>query len=132
MPKTILLKTGLTVLILLAILTGGEFILQFLEEAADLALEFMQFVLIYLYQSIFGLDHAQAQNKAAWTSLFIIVLAVFVAAIKLVPIIRRKIAKTSTQIGAALGWWRTLGWFKKSVAVSGGLIALTLLVVLFL
>lgn len=122
------IRYGLPVFFLISAVVAGELMIEGLIELADLLLELSQHVLTSFYSKVFELDHLEAQHKAAWTSMitFIIVLILTIRA--LAPKVARKIEEGKVRYRerreALRIWWRSLGWFKKTAYVGGGVAVL--------
>ncbi|UZR29922.1 hypothetical protein [Methylococcus mesophilus] len=126
--KRKLIRYGLPAIFLISAVFAGELMLEGLIEFADLLLELSQHALTTFYSKVFELDHLEAQHKAAWTSMITFIIVLILAVRKLAPKVALKIEEGKARFRnrrEAIGtWWRSLGWFKKTAYVSGGVAVL--------
>ncbi|QJD30293.1 hypothetical protein [Methylococcus geothermalis] len=126
--KRKLIRYGLPIIFLISAVFAGELMLEGLIEFADLLLELSQHALITFYSKVFGLDHLEAQHKAAWTSMITFIIVLILTIRKLAPKVALKIEEGKAwyrdRRDALRAWWRSLGWLKKTAYLSGGLAVL--------
>lgn len=126
--KRKLIRYGLPAIFLISAVFAGELMLEGLIEFADLLLELSQHALTTFYSKVFELDHLEAQHKAAWTSMITFIIVLILAVRKLAPKVALKIEEGKAWFRnrreAIRTWWRSLGWFKKTAYVGGGVAVL--------
>lgn len=126
--KRKMIRMGFIVAIIFALIFAGEWLIEGLVEFADLMLELSQAVLSAFFETALELDHGEAQQKAAWTTLLLGIAFGALALKWLIPWGRRKAkavrAWMNQRAESIQSWWKSMSYFKKAAYLAVGLLTL--------
>jgi hypothetical protein len=126
--KRKMIRAGLIAAVVFTSILAGEWLVEGLIEFADLLLELSQAVLSALFEAVLELDHGEAQQKAAWTTLLLGIAFCALALRWLIPWGRRRAEAIRGWMGqraeSIRSWWKSMSYFKKAACFAGGVLVL--------
>lgn len=112
------------VVVLIAIIAGGDLIFVVLEEAVELVVDATHALFMLIFERWFGMPYAKAQGRAAWTSIGLLVLIVLFGIWRLIPRVKARIAESRqccrNVMASTAESWRAARWYQKLLLITGG------------